>query len=150
MGNLRALFAPGTRHHEFALEDPFKTAKLRSDFLETPCLSPQDNHFQAEVMLEVGMERGNHHVGIVVLEFHQLIAKLWAVVIVDERKRARHVLLFGLPCPPRQCVADQLSNGLAPRGKLLLPAEAIKLFQEIVFQRDGETDDFRHNRSPSV
>ena len=66
------------------------------------------------------------------------------MVIVDQRQRAGRILRVAQPGVLGERVAEQLADGLAAGGELLLRAVAIELFEQVVFQRHREADDFGH------
>ena len=93
------LFRAG--HHQFAFEDSLQAAQLGSDFLQPVCRAAEHDDFQAEIVRQVRVHRGNHQIGVVVLQLREMIAKLRAVMVIDQRERARRVLAIGLPKPGR-------------------------------------------------
>ena len=63
----------------------------------------------------------------------QMVAKLRAMVVIDQSECAGHILGVRGPSVGRQLVPDQLSYGLASRGEMLLRAETVELLQQVVF-----------------
>ena len=87
---------------------------------------------------------GNDQLMVVMLQLHEAMAELRVVVIVDKRERACGIFRLAYPSVFGERVTEQLANGLATGGKLLLATITIKLIQQIVFQRNGEADNFGH------
>jgi hypothetical protein len=85
---------------------------------------------------------------VVVLEFEQLVTELRAVMVVDQCQRAGDFVGIRLPRSPSERIADKLPDRLTPRRELFLFAVPIKLLQQIIFERNRKTDDFRHGMSP--
>ena len=118
--------------------------KLRGDLPELGRWAAQHDHFQAQIVRQVGVQRGDDQFVVVVLQLHQVVAELRAVMVVDQRQRAGGVLRLARPSLLGKRVAEQLANGLAAGGELLLAAVAIELLQQVVFQRNRKADDFGH------
>jgi len=64
---------------------------------------------------------------MIVLKFHQLVAELRPVMVIDQRQRPRDVFRIFNPGPSRKEVVDQLADGLAPSREPLFPAKTLKL-----------------------
>ena len=75
------------------------------------------------------------NVRVVVLQLHELVTKLRAMVVVNQREASGHVLDPRFPRPPREHIADQLAHRLAPRGKLLFFAVFCRTASTIPLRR---------------
>ena len=90
------------------------------------------------------VQRGYDQFIVLMLQLQEALAELRVVVIVDKRECAGGIFRVAYPSVFGERVAEQLANGLATGGKLLLATITIKLIQQIVFQRNGEADNFGH------
>ncbi len=131
-------------HHQFTLIDSLQPPQLGSHFLEACRRTAQHDHLQAEVVRKVDVQRGYDQFIVLMLQLQEALAELRVVVIVDKRERAGGIFRLAYPSVFGERVAEQLANGLATGGKLLLATITIKLIQQIVFQRNGEADNFGH------
>ncbi len=118
--------------------DALESAKPCRNFTKLSGWSPQQDDLQAQIMCQVRMDHRNDEVMMIVLEFHELVAKLTAMVIIDQRQSARHVLCIFDPCPSRQRVVDELADCFTSGGKTLFTTISLKPFQKILFQRNGK------------
>ena len=91
---------------------------------------------------------GEDHSAGGVLGFRELLGEVWDVVVVDEGEGADHGFV-GVDVLCEQGVADEIADGL---GAVLIAAagdEAIKLLEEIFFERNASPAELRHCGSPS-
>ncbi len=133
-----------TGHDQFALENALQSPQLGGDRLQPVRWSAQDDHLQAQVVGQMGVQRRNHQVMVLVLHGHQAFAELGAMMVVDQGQRARRIARLAGPRLTRERIAQQLPDRLAAGGKLPLLAVAIEGVEQVVFQRDGEAGDFGH------
>jgi hypothetical protein len=131
-------------HDQFALHDAFQPAELGGEFLQPRRPAAQDDHFQAQIMCQMGVHGGYHQVGVLVLQGGQMPPQLRPVVIVNQGQRAGGVTIVRLPGLGGQPFAEQLPDGFAAGGKLFFAAIMVKLSQQVFFQRHRKTDDGSH------
>jgi hypothetical protein len=139
------LFRAG--HHEFALQNSLQSAELRRDLLQPAGRAAKHDDLEAQIMRQVGVHRGDDQLGVVVLQLRKMIAELRSVVVIDQRERARRVLAIGRPCLKGQPLADKLPDRLASGSELACLAIAVELIEQVVFQRNGKTNDIGHDGS---
>jgi hypothetical protein len=112
----------GTCHDEFTFVDSLQSFQAGRDPLQLAGRATQDNHFHANVVGQVGVQGGDDQVRVIVLQLNQLIPKLRAMVVIDQRERPGYLLVSRFPCPSRERISDQLPDGFATSCKLLLLA----------------------------
>ena len=123
----------GVGHDQFAFENAFQSGQLSGHLLQSTGWAAKYDHLEADVVRQMSVQCRHHQVMVVVLHVHQLVAKLRPVVVVDQCQRARGVLRFPVPRLFRELIAQQLPNGFAASGKLLLLAITIELLEQVVF-----------------
>ena len=89
----------GARHNQFALVDSFQALQAGRDLLQLAGRTPQDNHLHANVVGQVGVHGGDDEVRVVVLQFHELVTKLRAMMVVDQREAPGHFMRTPTPTP---------------------------------------------------
>lgn len=112
---------------QFALMDAFQSPQSGGNLPQLFGRTSEDDDFQAQVGCQMGVKSRDDQLRVIVLELHQLIPKLRAMVIVNERQGPGDIFRIFDPGPPGKRVMNQLPNSLAPRGKTFLPTKALKL-----------------------
>ena len=135
---------------ELTLPYALGAAQLRGGLSELVGPTAQDQHLQAQMVIEMHMGGGNDEVPEAVLDLGESLGESGSVVIVNQGESAGCLGLFRLAGDSLvdKGIAKKLADGLGPGSKLAIGAEAIKTVQKIRFQRDGETRDFRHCPPP--
>ena len=144
LGTGQGLKLSSVGHHQFTFVDSLQAPQLRSHLLEVCRRTAQHDHLQAEVMRKVNVQRGYDQFIVLMLQLQEALAELRVMVIVDKRECTGGIFRLAYPSLFRERVAEQLANGLATGGELLLATVTIKLIQQIIFQRNGEPGDFGH------
>ena len=89
----------GAGHDQFAFVDSFQALQAGRDLLQFAGRTTQDDHFHANVVAKVGVQGGDDQVRVVVLQLDQLVTKLRAMVVVDQREASGHFMDPQIPMP---------------------------------------------------
>ena len=65
--------------------DPLGSNQPVRELFDRRCLALEHDDFQAVVVGEVNVQRGNDHPGKIVLEFGECLLDVRSVVVIDER-----------------------------------------------------------------
>jgi hypothetical protein len=77
---------------QLALMDAFEPLQLGGHHLEGPSPAAQGDHLEAVIVVEVDVHGRDHHLGVAVLQFHELFHQAGAVMVVDDRQCGGGVL----------------------------------------------------------
>jgi hypothetical protein len=95
-------------------------------FADAMAGTAQHHHFEARVVVQMCVRRGNHNIVISMLDIHQFDGKHPEVVIVNERHRADNGRLRIFNGYADQLVSNQVPERFRPIGIALLLYEAVK------------------------
>lgn len=145
------LALPHPRDHELALMDALEAAQLIGELRQIADRPAKHHHLQALVMVQVDMERGNHLLGMVVLELHQSIGQMTMVVVVDQCEGSDRFAITGiLDASPSERLAEDLPHAVAAAGKPPILAVGVKLIEQRGLDRNRESRHLAHGRFSRV
>jgi hypothetical protein len=120
--------------YELAVLDPLSRNQLAGDLVHFAAASPDDNHFQAVMFIQVNMQAGIHGHMSLMLHVRQEIAQVMYPVVIHERD---HPDDFGV-CLPYLLLNEVITNQVADSFRAILitlTADAsVEGLQQIIFE----------------
>ena len=126
----------GPRQYELALLDPFEALQLRRDLLNLHRSASQHDDFQAQIVIQMDMRRGDDEVGMPMLDFQHLFDKLLTMMVEDKGQRAGRVGSVLGPTHVGQLLVKKLADRFASGGNFAFLTKSIEAFEKVRFQRD--------------
>jgi hypothetical protein len=97
----------------------------------------KNDHFQAMMMVQMGMERRDDHSASIMLDIGQLVEQIAFMMVVDERDVSSDMFVL-LPLMVLQGGSHQVFYSLGTGGIATFTDEPVKMFEKIPFQGDPE------------
>ena len=119
------------RHDEAAVLDAFEADEAFGEALDVGGGAVDDQHFEAGVVIEVGVAGGDDQVVVLVLEAGELVGDAVGVVVVDEGDSADDGGVGGGGAFGDEAVANEIAEGFRAVGVAALLDEAIELVQKV-------------------
>jgi hypothetical protein len=117
-------------------------------------LPPDNQNFQAIIVIQVYVQRGNNGVLVIVLQLRKPFRQQSHMVVVHQGDRAHDFLVGGLYGLPNKAVANQVSESLGAVGVSLRANESVEAFEKIGIHRNPNSAEFAHvtssNHSPTL
>ena len=116
----------------------FRADESVSDSLDFRNPTAHDEHFQAVVVVEVNMQRGDDGIAMVVLKVRERLLHVMGVMVVNQRHRARRFAVAGHLTMLDQVIANHVGDG---QGTVVVPFfvdHLVELDEKILFQGNAE------------
>ena len=139
-GLAREVFAAGG-DGELAVLDAFSGDELVGNLLDGPGLAAHGQDFQAVVVVQVDMQRGDDDVVVVVLDVGESGLDVLLVVVVNQGDGAGDVTVPVVLAVFDKLVPNHVGHRQRPVVVALLAGHPVELFGQRLRDRDGEPDD---------
>ena len=139
---------PFRRHHQFPMLYAFDADEPIRDSPNIFCFPPDRQNFQAVVMIEMHMHGGDNLLIEIVLNRSQNAAQIPNVMVINDGHRTDGIGFVIFPLFMDQFIADEITDCFGAVGVISLLDKAIEFFEQMIFDRDTETDELAHICSP--
>lgn len=109
---------------------------------------PEDENFEAVVVVEMDVEGADDDLLVVVLQFEKAGDKVAAVMIIDEGEGPGHVAALG-PLLLDEAGAEEVADGLGAVGVPLATDLGVEGLEEALGEGDADADERIHGRRAS-